>query len=126
VIDSEAITAAVSAIGALATSGLGIYFDLRRKRREGKASGQAKEAAAEAVSDAIEKPPVFIGSVHGHPDSVVASAEEITNLVTQSVGKVVADATKQSTRSAFLSGFFFFIAGVLATIAITLYVHPSK
>ena len=126
-IDPEAITSIVTAVGAIASSSVGVYFDYVRKRRKREEPALVEEAAAEAVSEAIEEPPASAVQATGHQGTAVASQEKvIATAVSEAVRKELAIAQKRSDRAAFKSGMFFFVAGVLATIAITLFVHPGN
>jgi hypothetical protein len=126
-IDPEAITSIVTAVGAVASTSVGAYFDIIRKRRKREEPALVKEAAAEAVSETIAEPPISVVQALGHSATAEATQEEtIAKAVSDAVEKVVDAAQKKSDRAAFKSGLFFFVAGVLATIAITFYVHPGS
>ena len=121
-IDPDAIPALLTA-GAAATSGLGVFFDRLRKKTEREEPQRVEDAATDAVSEVTEKSPAGI-AVHGHSDAIVGSAEEIKVAVAGAVRIELEAAQKRSGRKALISNSLFFIAGVMATIAITLYVHP--
>ncbi len=126
-IDPEAITSIVTAVGAVASSGLGVYFDSIRKRRNREEPALVEEAATEAVSEAIAEPAIPVVQAPGHPGTAVVSQEEaIAKAVSGAVRIELAAAQKRSDRAALKSGLFFFVGGILATIAITLYVHPGS
>jgi len=126
-IDPEGITSLVAAVGAVASSSVGAYFDYIRKRRKREEPALVEEAATEAVAEAIAESPIFAEQATASARTAVASQEEvIAKAVSVAVRKELAVAQKKSDRSAFKSGLFFFVAGVLATIAITLYVHPGS
>lgn len=128
-IDPEAITSLVTALGAVASSGVGVYFDRIRKRREREEPALVQDAAVEAVSGAIVEPPVPVGQASGHAGHGGAALATQEDMIAQAVSRAVrtelATYQKKSGRAAFKSGMGFFIAGILATIAITLYVHPG-
>jgi hypothetical protein len=125
-IDPEAITSIVTAVGAVGSSGIGVYFDRIRKRREREEPSLVENAAVEAVAGAVAERPVSVAQVPGHPGAALATQEEaIAQAVSVAVRAELATYQKKSDRTAFKSGMGFFIAGILATIAITLYVHPG-
>lgn len=124
-IDPDVIPALLTA-GAAATSSLGVYFDRLRKKKEREEPTRVEDAATKAVSEVTEQPPVAIPALHGHPDAVVGSTEEITAAVTRAIGKELEDFQKQSGRKALIPNSLFFAAGIMATIAITLFVHPAS
>jgi hypothetical protein len=125
-IDPETITSIVTAVGAVGSSGIGVYFDRIRKRREREEPSLVEDAAVEAVTEAIVEPPVSVAQAPGHPGVALATQEDaIAKAVSAAVRTELATYQKKSDRTAFKSGMGFFIAGILATIAITLFVHPG-
>jgi hypothetical protein len=122
-IDPDLVPALLTA-GTAVTSALGVYFDRLRKKKEREEPARVQQAANEAVSEVTEPPAEPILQIHGHSDAVVGSAEEIKAAVAEAVRKELADAQKRSSRSALVSNSLFFVAGIMATIAITLFVHP--
>jgi hypothetical protein len=123
VIDPDVLPALLAA-GTAVTSSLGVYFDRLRKRKEQEEPARVEQAANEAVSQVTEQPSVPVPSLHGHSDAIVGSAEEIKVAVADAVRKELAAAQKRSARGVLVSNSLFFVAGVMATIAITLFVHP--
>jgi hypothetical protein len=125
-IDPEAITSLVTAVGAVASSGVGVYFDRIRKRREHEEPALVEDAAAEAVAGVMGEPSVPVAQASGHAGAALATQDEvIADAVSKAVRRELATYQRKSGRAAFKSGMGFFIAGILATIAITLYVHPG-
>lgn len=126
-IDPEAITSIVTAIGALGSTSIGFYFNGLRRRRRDEEPARVEEAAVEAVSDVIADPPPSVTQKPGR--SITATEpqiDEITKAVVAAVGTVFDKTRKKSDRAAFVTALSFFLAGILATIAITLYVHPGS
>ena len=87
-----------------------------------------EEAAVEAVSEAILEPLIAEAQKPASQEEVIAKAvsEAIRKTVPQAVGQELAASEKRSRRAELKSGMFYFVAGVLATVAITLFVHPAS
>jgi hypothetical protein len=124
-VDPEAIVSIITAAGAIGSSYAGVYFQRLRQRLRHEEPVLVEEAAAEAVSEALSEPPIQQAQASGHPVSAVVSKEEIIAGVVAAVGAQLKQSESRNRRAEFKSGMWFFVAGILATIAITLWVHPG-
>jgi hypothetical protein len=116
------ILAAASALSSVA----GIFLERIRRAREKEETLRIEKVAGDAVLDVSERSPTSTPVIHGHPDTVVASETEIRDAVSAAVGQALADARKEDRRYGMLVTIAFFVASILATIVITLLVHPLK
>jgi hypothetical protein len=121
-------------VGTLASSAIGFYFERIRKRIEREEPAQIESAAEEALAGVIAEPPAPVPET-GHDDKATISNEDLEKLLDSALGKGASTAIaamkdeltaerKKDRRAAFRANIAFFIAGVMATVAITLYVHP--
>jgi hypothetical protein len=117
----EILTAA-SALSSVA----GVFLERIRRIRKKEETLRIEKVATDAVLEVSEKSTVSTPVIHGHSDTVVASATEIRDAVSAAVGQALTDARKEDRRYGMLVTTAFFIAGILATIVITLLVHPLK
>jgi hypothetical protein len=122
----ELLTAATAASGVV-----GVYYERLRKRIERQEPAKIEQVANEAVADVRLEPTVLIPPVPGQQDRLTVSRTELQELLDTAVGTAVtamkgelAVERKQDRRAALRAGIAFCITGILASAAITLYVHP--
>lgn len=122
-------------VGTLASSAFGVYFERIRKRIERAEPEQIESVATEAAAqvDVEAAPPAASG--RAWDDEITISSQDLKKLLGAAVndGAVAAITAmkgeltverKQDRRAALRANVAFFIAGIMATVAITLYVHP--
>jgi hypothetical protein len=119
-------------VGTAASSVVGVYFDRLRKRIERTEPAQMERVANEAVAEVRLEPSEVTSSVP-EGDQLTVSRKELQDLLENAVGTAVtamktelSTERKQDRRAGMRSSIAFFIAGILASAAITLYVHPLK
>jgi hypothetical protein len=118
-------------VGTAASSVVGVYFDRLRKKIEREEPEDIERAANEAVAEAQLEPIAHVPPPANADGSVTVSQTELQGLLENAVGAAVAGikselATERmkDRRAGFRSNLAFFITGILASAAITLYVHP--
>ena len=124
-------------VGTAVSSVFGFYFDRIRKNIERDEPAQMDRVATAAVAEADLKAAEAPLSVHEENGQLTVSREDLQKLldeaaqaaagtvVTAMKGELSAERRKDR-RAGFRSGMAFFIAGIFASAAITLYVHPLK
>jgi hypothetical protein len=117
-------------LGTVASSAVGYYYDRIRRRKEHEEPARIELAATEAVAGAVagaaERPSISIPSAGGYSDTIATSAKVIEDAVATAVKSELAASRKQDRRASLRSNLAFFVAGVMASVAITLYIHPLK
>jgi hypothetical protein len=124
----ELLTVATAASGVV-----GVYYERLRKRIERQEPAQIEQVANEAVADVKLEPTVLIHPEQDQEDKLAVSRTELQELLDSAVGAAVtamkdelAIERRKDRRAGFRASVAFFIMGIMATVAITLYVHPLK
>lgn len=123
--------------GTLASSAIGYYFERIRKKIEREEPAQIESVATEAVAKISTEPPASVSPGTSPAEKIVISGNDLQKLldtaVSDGAGAAIsamkgelADERKRDRRASLRANVAFFIAGIMATVAITLYVHPLK
>ncbi len=116
----------MTGLGAFVSSGVGLFFDRRRKRQELAEPALLEQSAVDAVDRMSEVAPDSIPPVHGHHDQIVGSKSGMVDAMTAAIRDEFKRAGKRSMRVNIYMNLAVFVAGVCATVTITLLVHPLK
>lgn len=121
-------------VGTFASSAIGFYFERIRKKIEREEPTQIEAAAADAVAEVCVEPPASAPEV-GQGGDISISRPDLEKLLDSAVDKGASTAIEamkaelgtekiRDRRAAFRANIAFFVGGVMASVAITLYVHP--
>jgi len=121
--------------GTLASSGIGYYFERIRKKIEREEPAQIESVATEAAAKINVEPPASISPGPRPAEKILISGNDLQGLLDTAVsdGAVaaisamkgeLAEERQRDRRASLRANVAFFVAGIMATVAITLYVHP--
>ena len=108
----------------LATSAFGLLLERRKRRVQDDEPAAIEIIAVEAMTSVSETPPRAVTMIHGHDDPVLVSVEEMKEVVATAVAAELKKANKNSQRSSIIIGLIFFVAGIFASVTVTLLIHP--
>jgi hypothetical protein len=122
-------------VGTAASGIVGLYFDRLRKGIERGEPHEIERAANNAVTEAQLEPVAEVALEVNEDGKVVLSQKELQGIMENAMEAAVGTAVTgmktelaaeraKDRRAGFRSNLAFFIAGIMASAAITLYLHP--